>query len=294
MKRITTIGLALVAALAMSALAAGSASALKYEACLKGGSKEFSDKGCTAKVAPGSGKYGLGSATGATFKGKTTHPVNQLINPVTKKVEGLFEAKGSKSEGSITGPEESTFVETFKKVKTGEGTACNSAGAGSGVIVTNKLNTVLVPLTAGSGQAEIVFAAAGPSTTLATYECGGVLIKVFGGVIAEIEGLAGAASKTFGVKVSSRAGTAGNLQEYLYPGGAGTEAEEEKAQDFFEFVVCLKTHTEPECEFAVGDGGKPPKPTTLLSEVGPPISATAPAAQNAKASVKGKDYVRIK
>jgi len=318
MKRIRTIGLCLVAALAMSALAAGSASALEYKACAKGGSKEFSDKGCLTKVAPGTGKYGLGSAVGSTFKGKASKPLNQLVN-LSKKVEGFFEAKGSKSEGTITGASTSEFVESFKKVKTNEGAACNSAGQGSGVIVTNKLGTALVPLGKGSGQGEVVFAAAGPKTTLATYECAGVTIKVFGAVIAEIEGLSGGASKSFGVRVSARGGSPGNLQEYLYPGGAGTEAEEEKADDFFEnfvpkFKACVKEGVEPigsggdeeslsaaesTCateagtEFFVEEGEAPAKPDTLLSEIGPPISVTAPAAQNAKAAVKGKAAIKI-
>jgi hypothetical protein len=292
MKRITTIGLCFAAALAMSALAAGSASALEYVKCAKpGGGQAYSDKGCTLPSAGGA--YHLSSAAGSTFKAKASKPLNQLVNPVTKKVEGSFEAKGSKSEGTITGASTSEFVETFKKVKTNEGKNCNSAGQGKGTIVTNKLGTSLVPISAGSGQAEVVFAAAGPSSTLAEYECEGLSIKVFGGVIAEITGLSGAASKTFGVGVRARGGTPGNLQEFLYFGGAGTEAEEEEAQDFFEYVGCLKKgNPKATCEAAVGDGKEPAKPTTLLSEI-EPLKVTAPAVQNAKGAVKGKSAIKI-
>jgi hypothetical protein len=292
MKRITTIGLCFVAALAISALAAGSASALEYVQCGKAAGKgEFSDKACT--VAAAGGKYHLSSAVGSSFKAKSSKPLNQLVNPLTKKVEGFFEAKGSKSSGSITGASTSEFVEEFSKVKTNEGKNCNSEGQPKGKIVTNKLGTSLVPIGAGSGQAEVVFAAAGPSSTLATYECEGLKIKVFGGIIAEITGLSGPASKTFSVGVRSRGGTPGNLQEFLYIGGAGTEAEEEEAQDYFEYVGCLaKGNPKAVCEGAVGDGKEPAKPTTLLSEI-EPLKVTAPAVQNAKGAVKGKAALKI-
>jgi len=324
MKRIRTVGLSLVAAFALSALWAASATALEYKACIKGapGSGEFSDKGCTTAAA--GGKYKLGSATGSTFAAKAKKPLNQLVNPGTNKVEGFFEAKKSSSAGSITGSETSEFVETFAGVKTNEGTACNSAGQGSGTIVTHQLGTKLVPLGAGSGQGELVFAAAGPTETLATYECGGVSIKVHGAVIAEIKGLSGAANKKFSIGVRARGGTPGNLQEFLYPGGAGTEAEEDKAQDFFlnfvpKLTECLEDgFTKAQCtefnepeyiellkaeksesdksattQFVFEEGEPPAQPDTLLSEIGAPLNVTAPAVQNATGSVKGKTYLKI-
>jgi len=324
MKRIRTVGLCLVAAFALGALWAASASALEYKACIKGakGSGEFSDKGCT--IAAAGGKYKLGSAKGSTFAAKAKKPLNQLVNPGNNKVEGFFTAKKSSSAGEVTGAETSEFVETFTGVETNEKIPCNSAGQGTGIIVTHKLGTKLTPLGAGSKQGEIVFAAAGPTETLATYECGGVSIKVHGAIIAEIKGLENAANKKFSVAVRSRGGTAGNLQEFLYPGGAGTEAEEDKADDFFnnfvpKLVECLTDgFTEAQCtefnepeyiellkaektesdksattQFVFEEGEGPAQPTTLLSEIGPPVSVTAPAVQNATGAVKGKTYIKI-
>jgi len=283
-----------MAAVVVCALGAGSASALEWKACVKAepkGSGTFGDKGCTSAGT----KYKLASAAGVAFTGKGKKPVNQLVNPVTHKVENFFEAKKDSTVGEVTGPSSTTFTETFTGVKLHEPEApCQSSGQASGTIVTNKLGTMLVPISAGSGQGQLIFAAAGPTEPLAAYECAGVSIKVVGAIIAELTGLSGPANKKWGLHVQSRGGTVGNLQEFLYLGGAGTEAEEEEAQDYFEYVVCLKEgNPKAVCEGAVGDGKEPAKPFTLLSEAGPPISKTAPAAQNGTNANKNKKPLKI-
>jgi hypothetical protein len=291
MKRISTVGLCFVVALVMSALAAASASAAspEYKTCKKVTSgREFSDKGCTV-AAGGAGKgyklaeWNEGKKT--TFKSKGTAPVNKLINPVEKKVEGQTECASEKGAGETTGSKTTKFTNGYKKCKSA-GKTCETAGAGKGQIKTKPLVGTLIPLGAGSGQGTLVTPESGE--VLAEYNCEGLEITAKGAVIGEIQGAAGAASKSFTTHLRAREGKSGNLQEYLYIGGAGTEAEEEEAQDYFEYVGCLKKgNPKAVCEGAVGDGKEPAKPITVISFV-EPIKAVAPATQESVTTTKGE------
>jgi hypothetical protein len=307
MKRIRMLGLCVVAACAMSALGATSASALEYKTCIKSPTDtgNFTEKACVAG-APGNGEYELGAWNQGkkhTFKGKASHPVNYLVNPIEptntelnplgfpKGAVGFFTATGSKSAGELTGPSTSTFTEEFKGVKS-EGKNCNSPGEGKGKIKTFLLGTTLVPLAAGSGQAEEVYSAASPGTgLLAEFECEGLGNKDHGAVIAEIVGASGGATKTFSVHVSSRGGNPNNLQEFMKAGGTGSAAEEEGATDAIEIGACIKhgAKSPGECAATYGDA-ETFEPATLIDAVtgSPAGSLELPAAQNGTSAVKGE------
>jgi hypothetical protein len=302
MRRITILGLCLIAVLAVSALAAGSASALEWKACIKATSGgEFSDKACSSPQA--GGKYKLGSVLEGkkkTFKGKGSSPKNYLINPFEpsnaelnpggfpKGAIDFFEASGDKSSGEFVSPEVRTFTEEFKKVKTG-GKNCNSPGQGKGKIKTNLLAAKLVPLATGSGQGEVITNAAMPGGVLAEFECEGVGNIDHGAVIIELVGLSGPATKTWTVKASSRGGSPNNLQEFLKPGSAGTELEEEGAIDAMEIGACEKVpgKTEAECLVKYPPDGETFSPVTLLDKVSsPPVEL--PAGQNGSSLYKSE------
>jgi hypothetical protein len=298
MKRIRTMGLCLVAVFAMFALWAVSASAAspEYKVCAKGpkGSGEFSDKGCS--VASPGGKYKLVEWTAAgpsASKGKK--PVNILVNPVTteKKAEGSTECKKEAGESKLVSEKSSVLTNSYSKCSSA-GKTCETPGAGAGNIKTKELTSTLVPLAAG--KVGILFKALS-GEVLAEYNCEGLAITAKGAPIGQIEGLSAAANKKWTVKLASRGGNPNNLQEFLYIGGAGTEAEEEEASDSFEFQVCVPkleaefalTHAEAKaaCEAAVGDGKEPASPISGFSEIGPPFNAVAPFAQNNTTANKG-------
>lgn len=291
MKRIRIVGLCLVAVAAVCAFGvAGSASALEYRVCIKANPKNtgnFSDKGCTV-AAPGTGKYLLGTweqAKKKVAKSKGTHPVNNLVNPSTKKVEGVTECKKEKGTSEITSPKTAKVENSYSKCSSA-GKTCETAGAGKGNIKTKVLTSTLVPISAGTGDGVVFTPESG--AVLAEYNCEGIEITAEGAPIGELVGLSGAASKTWTTILQQRGGVPGNLQQYVYIGGAGTEAEEEEATDSVEFEVCIKSNPKAVCEAAVGDGKEPAKPVMGFSIIGPPFNAVAPFAQNNTTTVKGE------
>jgi hypothetical protein len=290
MKRIRIVGLCLVAVFAVCAIGVSSASALEYRVCIKASPKNtgnFSDKGCTV-AAPGTGKYTLGTfeqAKKKVSKSKGTHPVNNLVNPSTKKVEGVTECKKEKGTAEITSAKTAKVENSYSKCSSA-GKTCETAGAGKGNIKTHVLTSTLVPISAGTGDGVVFTPASG--AVLAEYNCEGIEITAEGAPIGEMVGLNGAASKTWTTILQQRGGVPGNLQQYVYIGGAGTEAEEEEATDSVEFEVCLKSNTKAVCEAAVGDGKEPAKPVMGFSIIGPPFNAVAPFDQNNTTTSKGE------
>jgi hypothetical protein len=143
MKRIKIVGLCLVAMFAMSALATTAAQAGEYGKCVKASPKNtgaYSDKNCQTLVGSG-GKYewvsGVSPAMSFTAKTKSAELVGAA---------GTISCKKSSTVGTIEGTKTNHEVVTFegcefKGAVTGE---CHSAGQGSGVIVTNKLETTLI------------------------------------------------------------------------------------------------------------------------------------------------------
>jgi hypothetical protein len=315
------MGLCLVAVFAMFALWAVSASAAspEYKVCAKNAAgTKYSDKGCTTESA--GGKYGLAEWTAATKedKSKGTHPVNNLVNPATHTVEGNTECKKEKGLSKLIGPKEALLGGGNEYTKcSSAGKTCETPGAGTGKIKTKPLVSVLIPLAAG--KVGVLFKPApGNGNVLAEYNCEGLSITAKFVTIGQIEGLSGAASKSWTVKLQQRGGTPGNLQEFLYPDtgsngelGEGSAAEEEKAEDFYlqfvpKFEACVKEGVEPgptgdgesleaaeaTCaseagtEFFVEEGEPPAQPDGGISSI-EPLKVSAPFAQNNTTSNKG-------
>jgi hypothetical protein len=301
MRRISTAGLCALAALVLCAVGVASASAdesPEYRACIKPPrtsapapaspkySGLFTDHGCTSE-APG-GHYKLDEWTKAkkkTYKSKGTHPVTELINLSTHEAEVAYECKKEKGEGELTGPKTSKFIDSYSKCLVAN-KRCETPGAGAGNVRTEPLTTTLVPLSGGR-VGELFAPTSGE--VFARYNCEGLEISAEGAELGQIEGLSGAASKTWTVKLQSRGGVPGNLQEFVYVGGSGSEAEEEEAADSAEFEACIRAvHPKATCESTVGDGKEPQKPDMGFSVIKGPPAIVAPLAQNSTESSKGE------
>jgi hypothetical protein len=311
MKRSSATGLCVVAVFAVSGLAAvlASASSPEYKACVKvmsGG--EFSDRGCS--IPAPEGKYRLfpwNQASGRTFQTRAEKVVGNNVNQNNKDVFPLLAAL-SRARGELAGPKTVTFTEEYVRVTT-ENAPCRSPGEApaphAGKIKTNLLEGQLVQL-AGGKVGEVIKPAAGPEAVFAEYECGGRSVKVRGALIAEVEGLSGAATKTYHLRERARGGEPNHLQEFPYlPGmgehGEGNPAEEEDTTlDYVVFLGevrrCVRQgKTKAACEASLGppfeaaEGYPPPgiTPFSLVSEIGPPTEETLAGVLEASISVKG-------
>lgn len=173
MKRNGLIGLCLLAAFAVSGVAAGSALAappFEFGRCLpkKAGGEGFSDAGCTKHV-----------TTGAKFEWTNVILKNKFKSHLTSSAATLEGEGGEKvsctkevTEGAeITGPKAvGNLVEKFSGCAS-SGVPCNSAGKGSGAIDTAVLEGELAR--AGSKLGIILF---GPGHgAWAEFECSGLV-----------------------------------------------------------------------------------------------------------------------
>ncbi len=190
MKRFMVVGLALVAALAFSAMAVSSAGAATptYKTCGKAAQKNkgnYSDKICKTKVGgpgaeTGTGKYerfaGISKAKKTAFKGKNVgEPHNNLVDPTCPK--GKFnttshkceeEGKATASEpadlagtttcqkekvtGAVTSETNTEWTTAYSKCEALE-SACTTKGATkAGEINTDKLKSTLVELNAAETE----------------------------------------------------------------------------------------------------------------------------------------------
>ena len=310
MRSIKVMGLCLVAAFALSAVAVASASAAapEYKTCVKVKKTgktyegEFTEKECKTKASPAkTGKYELGEWNAGkkhATKGKGGAGINKLVNPFTQKVEGATECASEKSAGEITGPKTSLTTVEYKGCKNGSKN-CNSAGEGKGKIKTETLLGELVPLGAGSKAGILLTGAANPGVSpLAVYECEGVDVTAVGAVIGEVSGNVGEAKKT---SIDTFEHGAGVMQKYLYAGGLGAKVEEEEAIVALELgakveeCVAKAEGTKAECESKVGtayfmETGKAPPaaPTTLVSVISGEKTAKAASTQEATTTITGE------
>lgn len=312
MKRISTAGLCLVAALALSAVVVASATAAapEYKTCLavkkvdRKYTGKYNNKTCSSINIAGEGKYELGewnAGKKVTTKGKGGAGVNKLVDPFTQTVEGATACTGEKTVGEITGAKTSVTTVEYKGCKNGAKN-CNSAGEGKGKIKTELLLGELVPLGSGSEVGILITSAADPGVApLAVYECEGLDVTAVGAVIGEVTGNVGAASKK---STDTFEHGAGVMQKYLYAGGLGAKVEEEAAIVAIglgakvEECVLKAEGTKAECETKVGteyylETGKAPpaSPTTLVSVISGEKSAEAPATQEATTEVTGESML---
>jgi hypothetical protein len=184
MKRIRILGLCLVAAFALTIVAASTASAAEPAlfACVKQAGGKFSDKACTKAGEGKTAKFELVEGVGkkATFKGKggaaTLH---------TPAVGGEVKCGGFKDSGTnSSATTESKVVSIFTKC-TSLGKNCVSPGAKKGEIKTNNLKGVLGYINKGSKKVGVALSAESGSI-LAEFNCEGLEIVTTGSVIGEV------------------------------------------------------------------------------------------------------------
>jgi hypothetical protein len=191
MKRLRIIGLSLVAAVALSAIAAGSAAAEapEYGTCVAKAGGKFADRGCTKEIA-GKTKFewvpGVGAKTKFTSKSKEASVVT--LETVTKKA---VICKGQTGTGEYTGPKTvGGVVETLTGCELAAA-KCTTAGQAEGTVKTVPLSGVLGITKKGlSPNRNDVGNALSPTTgeTVAEFSCATTPVVVKGKVIGQISG----------------------------------------------------------------------------------------------------------
>jgi hypothetical protein len=215
MKRLTIVGMCLVAAFAFSAMVVSSAGAVTptYKSCTKTAkvnkkyTGKYTSKVCSssAKSATNEGEYERGSWTKAkkpAIKGKLkgTPPHNNLVDPTcphgdfnntSHKCEAADEGKATASEpadiagtttcqkekvtGAVTSETNTEWHTEYSKCEAEE-SACNTAGSKAGDIKTETLQSTLVELNVAETEPGLKVIGKGAKGLLAQYEClGGVL-----------------------------------------------------------------------------------------------------------------------
>lgn len=193
MLRIRIIGLALVAVFAVSAMAAGTASAaehLEFGECVKLTTKtgKFTDENCTTESAKKEGEFEWKGFT-ANIPFTSSSGAGELLTVGGHKVNCTADS----NKGEITGAKTDTVTVTFTNCTTvvaGITVKCTSAGQAAGTIVSNPLKSLLVWLkTTPPLEAGILLEPVTPPT-FATFVCGGLeTLTVRGSVIAPITAL---------------------------------------------------------------------------------------------------------
>jgi hypothetical protein len=238
MRRMGIVGICLAVTLAMSAMAAASASAApEWKTCVKASKTgktyngKYSSKTCSnASFVEGGGqKYELGPFSAAkkttfTIKGKVGK--NYSLNPETGKYVGFTTCKTEKGTGEFTATG-ATFKVSYSGCES-EKKSCLTEGPGEkkGVISDELLSGTLVDLPGGKIGIDIHNKAA-PGTTLAKYNCEGLKVDAIGGVIGEVTlGTSEAVKKNKLVFAPNKSGSEeGSLQQWLYPSASVSEAE---------------------------------------------------------------------
>jgi hypothetical protein len=189
MKRLRIIGLSLVAAFALSAIAAGvaSAEAPEYGTCVAKAGGKYADRGCTKEIA-GKTKFewvpGVGAKAKFTTKSKELTTVT--LETVTKKA---VICKGQTGTGEYTGPKTvGGVVETLTGCELGT-SKCTTTGQAEGTVVSDPLSGVLGVNKKGlTPNRNAIGNALSPTTgeTVAEFKCGTAAVVVKGKVIGQI------------------------------------------------------------------------------------------------------------
>jgi hypothetical protein len=178
-KRISTIGLALVAAFAISIVAASGANAFSAEfgKCVKLTKAEgagYSDSGCTKEVTS-KAKYvwqPLAAGSDITYKGTGKTATLESV-PSKDKIT----CKTTESEGAFTGPKSVNAITRFTGcTDVSAKVSCQNNGfTGSkvGDIETPVNNGEPGTILASKKEGGVLFSGGGPNGELAQFECGG-------------------------------------------------------------------------------------------------------------------------
>jgi hypothetical protein len=225
--RIKMMGLCLLAAFVVAAVAVSSASAAlpEYKVCAKavkvgktftGG---FTDKTCTTVSETKTGKYELEPGLGKKTAIKTTAKASKLET----EGAGTVECKSSKSTGETAGTKEVKNNIVEFKTCTSLGKKCTSAGQKAGTIKTVALSGVLgyiskAPLKVGL---DLTAEKGGNS---AEFSCEGLGVRTFGSVIGQQSGDINAISKTFTLTFNE---TGGKQEITKFEGGPTQELRSE-------------------------------------------------------------------
>jgi len=191
MKRIRLAGVALVAALALSAVVSAAASAAPV----------FLTKTVVAEGAkiPISATLGAAFLEGSVSKSKISCTAGTGVGEVTGPI---------KTEGNVV---------TFTGCET-SGTPCNSSGQASGTIITFTLAGKLGGLSATLPGVRLFSQAEGRGGKLAEFSCAGGAVKVVvtGSVIGSLSGAAGTSAETGKILTSGKFtfAEAGGIQKY--------------------------------------------------------------------------------
>jgi hypothetical protein len=185
MRHLKFVGLAVVAALALTALAATSAfaTAPEFGRCLAKTGGKFSDAGCTKPVSTG-GKFEWTPGPGPKpkFHSKIKETTSATLETTggtkitCKQEEGPGEFKNAKEVAKV----EPTFRECL-----GFGQPCSSTGAASGEIKTSPLGGVVGVEKLGTTQAtnKLAVELHSESGNIAEFACAGVPVVVKGSVL---------------------------------------------------------------------------------------------------------------
>lgn len=298
MKRIKIMGLCVVAAFAMAAVLAGSASASPvFKICEKTpktepATGEYSGKTCANSTKLAGGKYRLGSFSKAkkvtfTIKGgKGANygwlpfefgPKGEIVGdsfPGTKL--SATECASEKGSGTYT-ENGATFKVEYKGCKDGSKnckTEVALPGKGKpGVIVDEPLTGEMIDLP--GERVGLDLHAVKPGGALAEYNCEGLEIKATGGVIGEIEGATTEADKapTFNFVHNANGEV---QQQWLYDSTSMSEAEQ--AEEAYRYTNEIFT-TGKATALA---------PTQLYSIVSGESEGTIPSQQGSRSETKGE------
>jgi len=192
MKRIRIAGLCLVAAFAISAVAAASASATAPEIgrCIKKAKAEgkgYTSATCTVKGEGLKAKYEWSPGTG---KGRftTTGGIGVLTTVGGSEVECKTESSAGEYKPGGNNKEEAGLVVTFTGCKA-SGLSCTTKGAKSGELITNELEGVVGWENKALKKTDLELSPAKSVTSglFIEFECVGLLVKVKGHVLVPIK-----------------------------------------------------------------------------------------------------------
>lgn len=315
MKRLTIVGMCLVAAFAFSAMVVSSAGAVTptYKSCTKTAkvnkkyTGKYTSKVCSSSAtsATNEGEYERGSWTKAkkpAFKGKLkgTAPHNNLVDPTCP--EGDFNATAHKcetaDEGKATAKEKAQIAGTttcqkekvagavtsefntewqteYSKCEALE-SSCNTKGSKPGDIKTEKLESTLVELNTAGTEPGLKVIGKGPGGLLAQYEC-------LGGVL-DVHVYKSILAKTHGNVEETGTGTTFAtvaegplaLQSNTYTGAESAQTEEDAKAFFIWGEKFEKCVTE---RVEKGEGTEEAEFLCETGEAGPPETGPPPASE---------------
>ncbi len=236
MRRVRIVGFCVMVVFALGALVASGAwaAAPEFKVCGKAAkvgktyTGKYNNKTCSEVNAKGEGKYeleGWEAAKKKALKGTggagtldAFVPSNEAEPWAGGSVLGEVTCKSAKVTGEVTGAKTATSIVEFKTC-TSEGKKCNSAGAKTGVIKTEKLYITLGYIESGKAVGALVEGGAGGKDLSAKFNCEGLEFEASGSVIGVNSGNVNSVSKSFSLKFAVNAKGAQEVTTGEFPNG---------------------------------------------------------------------------